>query len=88
MSNYTCDGCGEEFHGERVVFTTEATDATGLDVTVTKRWTTCPDCADQLFARIGRKAPWDDGDATVMAMPDDDDQVAAPLGGVSGPIGE
>lgn len=87
MSTYTCDGCDEQHGGERVVFTTEATDVTGLDVTVTKRWTTCPDCADELFATIGRKAPWDDGDATVMTLPDDDEHVAAPLGGVSGPIG-
>ncbi len=87
MSTYTCDGCGDEFDGERVVFTTEATDASGLDVTVTKRWTACPTCADQLFETIGRKPPWDAGDATVMTLPDDDDQLGAPLGGVSGPIG-
>ena len=86
MSTYTCDGCDRERSGERVVFTTEATDASGLDVAVTKRWTTCPTCADELVTRIGRKAPWDDGDATVMTLPDDDDDVAAPLGGVSGPI--
>lgn len=87
MSTYTCDGCGDEFDGERVVFTTEATDASGLDVAVTKRWTTCPTCADQLFETIGRKPPWDAGDATTMTLPDDADQLGAPVGGVSGPIG-
>lgn len=87
MPTYSCDGCGDEFGGERVVFTTEATDASGLDVTVTKRWTTCPACADQLFETIGRKPPWDAGDATAMTLPDDEDQLGAPLGGVSGPIG-
>lgn len=86
MSTFTCDGCQRELDGERVVFTTEATDHSGLDVTVTKRWTTCPKCADQLFETIGRKAPWDDGDATAMALPDDGDQLGVPLGGVAGPI--
>lgn len=87
MSRYTCDGCQEEHEAERVVFTTEATDASGLDVTVTKRWTTCPSCADQLFETIGRKAPWDAGDASVMSLPDEDDALGAPIGGVSGRIG-
>ena len=47
MTTFTCDGCSTESNGARVVFTTEATDATGLDVTVTKRWTTCPGCASK-----------------------------------------
>ena len=86
MTTFTCDGCSTETSGERVVFTTEATDASGLDVTVTKRWTTCPGCADDLFTTIGRKAPWDDGDATVLSLPHED-HLGATLGGVTGPIG-
>ncbi|MFA9428947.1 hypothetical protein [Egicoccus sp. AB-alg2] len=67
---FDCDGCGRQQDGRRVVFSTEATDETGLDVEVTKRWVTCPDCADEVFGRIGMRSPWDDADGRALTYPD------------------
>jgi DNA-directed RNA polymerase subunit RPC12/RpoP len=80
---YDCDRCGETFQGQRVVFTTEATDDHGADVAVGKRWVTCPDCGDEVFARIGMASPWADADGRTLAYPDDA-LVGAPLGGFPG----
>lgn len=85
MHAFTCDGCDRELSGERVVFSTEATDADGVDVTVAKRWVTCRTCADALFERIGRPSPWADDD-TVMVLPDDQ-PMGASLGGHLGRVG-
>jgi predicted RNA-binding Zn-ribbon protein involved in translation (DUF1610 family) len=69
---YTCDGCGQEHQGSRVVFTTEATDDRGVDVVVAKRWIVCPSCGEDVFARIGRPSPWAEGDVRTLAFPDSD----------------
>jgi hypothetical protein len=84
---YTCDSCEREASGRRVVFTTEATDDRGIDVTVAKRWVTCPVCADEVFSRLSMPSPWEPGDDRTVAYPDDDDLVAAHAGGFSGPLG-
>lgn len=76
MQGYHCDGCDEDKRGERVVFTTEATDDLGVDVTLTKRWTTCPTCADQVFERIGEPSPFQDVDHRTMVQPGE--ELAAP----------
>lgn len=78
---YTCDGCHEELGGRRVVYTTEATDEHGIDVEVTKRWVTCPDCGDEVFERLGRSSPWVSGDGRTLALPGDDDVIGAQAGG-------
>lgn len=70
--HYTCDGCGQDNLGRRVVFTTEATDDRGVDVVVAKRWVVCPACGEDVFARIGRPSPWAEGDVRTLAFPDDD----------------
>ncbi len=67
--DYQCDGCGEQRDGRRVVFTTEATDESGIDVEVAKRWTVCPRCADEVFERIDEPSPWSDEDFKTLAMP-------------------
>lgn len=77
---FTCDGCDEDKAGERVVFSTEATDETGIDVVLTKRWTVCPDCADQVFTRIGEPSPWSDEDAKTVVQPGED-STSAQVGG-------
>ncbi len=69
---YDCDGCGTSGEGRRVVFSTEATDDHGVDVDVTKRWVTCPACADDVFARLSMPSPWQDGDGRTLAYPGDD----------------
>jgi hypothetical protein len=69
--DFVCDGCQEPHRGRRVVFSTEATDDQGLDVEVAKRWVTCPACADDVFARIGRISPWDAADGRTLTYPDD-----------------
>jgi hypothetical protein len=81
---YTCDRCETTATGRRVAFVTEATDERGVDVTVQKRWVTCPSCADEVFGRIGMPSPFASGDGRTVAFPDDDDLVAAPLGGFAG----
>lgn len=77
---FMCDGCEEDKQGERVVFSTEATDDTGIDVVLTKRWTVCPDCADEVFTRIGEPSPWSDEDAKTVVQPGED-VTSSPLGG-------
>jgi hypothetical protein len=77
---YTCDGCEQQFEGARVVFSTEATDETGIDVVVTKRWTVCPGCADEVFTRIGEPSPWSDEDPRTVVQPGED-ATAAHLAG-------
>lgn len=69
---YTCDGCGQDQEGRRVVFSTEATDDRGVDVVVTKRWVVCPSCGEDVFTRIGRPSPWAEGDDRTLAYPGDD----------------
>lgn len=77
---YTCDGCDDTKSGERVVFSTEATDETGIDVVLTKRWTVCPDCADDVFTKIGEPSPWSDEDAKTVVQPGED-PMSMPVGG-------
>ena len=77
---YTCDGCDEQHGGARVVFSSEATDETGIDVVVTKRWTVCPDCADDVFTRIGEPSPWSDQDFKTVVQPGEE-PTGAHLGG-------
>lgn len=67
---FVCDGCDQELEGPRVVFTTEATDARGIDVVVAKRWTTCQDCAEEVFDRIGEPSPFSDEDFKTIVLPD------------------
>lgn len=69
---FTCDGCERELEGQRVVFTTEATDERGIDVEVAKRWVTCRSCADALFDRIDEPSPWSDEDAKTLVLPDEE----------------
>lgn len=69
---FTCDGCERELEGQRVVFTTEATDESGVDVEVAKRWVTCRNCADNLFARIDEPSPWSDEDSKTLVFPEDE----------------
>jgi hypothetical protein len=83
---YTCDRCETETTGRRVVFASEATDERGVDVTVAKRWVTCPACADDVFSRIGMPSPWSSGDGRTVANPEDDDLVAAHAGGFNGSL--
>ncbi len=75
-----CDGCDEAIGGSRVVFTSEATDETGIDVIVAKRWVVCPGCAQGVFNAIDEPSPWSDEDFKTMVMPDED-AMSAPLGG-------
>ncbi|MFT5222617.1 MAG: hypothetical protein ACI867_000922 [Glaciecola sp.] len=76
-----CDGCDEPITGSRVVFTSEATDRTGVDVIVTKRWGVCPPCAQRVFTAIDEPSPWSDEDFKTMVMPDEA-SMSGPLGGV------
>lgn len=82
---YTCDGCEQEQGGARVVFSSEATDDTGIDVVVAKRWTVCPGCADQVFTRIGEPSPWSDEDFKTLVHPGDE-AAGAHLGGFTAPL--
>lgn len=84
--SFTCDRCERQLDGPRVVFTTEATDASGIDVEVTKRWVTCRGCADALFDRIDEPSPWSDEDQKTVVLPDDE-AVSHHLGGVAPRIG-
>ncbi len=81
MSRPDCDGCDRTIDGSRVVFTTEATDETGVDVTVAKRWVVCPSCAQSVFDAIDEPSPWSDEDFKTMVLPDED-STAAQLGGL------
>ncbi|MEX0836438.1 MAG: hypothetical protein WD010_10125 [Nitriliruptor sp.] len=83
---YTCDRCDTTATGSRVVFTTEATDESGVDVSVEKRWVTCPGCADEVFTRLSMPSPFASGDGRTVAFPDDDGLVAAHAGGYAGKI--
>ncbi len=67
--SFDCDGCNERMEGSRVVFSSEATDETGIDVQLTKRWTVCPDCADEVFTSIGEPNPWADVDFKTVVQP-------------------
>lgn len=80
---FVCDGCGQQRDGARVVFTTEATDGSGIDVTVLKRWVTCPSCADEVFSRLEMPSPWDEIDGRTLAYPDDG-PLASQAGGYTG----
>lgn len=71
-----CDGCDELIDGPRVVFTSEATDATGVDVLVAKRWVVCPPCAAGVFTAIDEPSPWSDEDFKTMVMPDEESMSA------------
>jgi hypothetical protein len=70
--SFVCDGCENELEGPRVVFSTEATDARGIDVVVAKRWIACKDCADDVFERIGEPSPWSDEDFKTLVLPDEE----------------
>ena len=77
---FQCDGCDEEQSGARVVFTSEATDATGIDVVVTKRWTVCTACAEWVFEQIDEPSPWSDEDFKTVVQPGEEPE-GAQLGG-------
>lgn len=77
---YLCDGCDQHLGGARVVFSSDATDETGIDVIVTKRWTVCPSCADDVFTRIGEPSPWSDEDFKTLVQPGEE-ATGAHLGG-------
>ena len=77
----SCDGCERGIDGSRVVFTSEATDETGVDVVVAKRWVVCPSCAQGVFDAIDEPSPWSDEDFKTMVLPDED-AASAPLGGL------
>lgn len=83
---FECDGCGQTLQGPRVIFTTEATDDSGVDVVVAKRWVTCRTCADDLFDRIGEPSPWSDEDAKTMVLPDEE-LTSQHMGGYARPLG-
>lgn len=78
--SYQCDGCDQPQSGPRVVFSSEATDDTGIDVVVTKRWTVCPGCAEWVFERIEEPSPWSDEDFKTVVQPGEE-AGSAPLGG-------
>lgn len=82
---FECDGCQKTMDGARVVFTTEATDETGVDVEVMKRWVTCRSCADDLFTRIEEPSPWSDEDSKTMVLPEDE-AVSQQMGGYAARI--
>ena len=82
---YTCDRCRQQDRGRRVVFTTEATDPSGADVAVAKRWVTCPACAEDLFAQLAMPSPFTDGDERVVRFPDEG-LVAGYAGGYAGAL--
>ena len=81
---YTCDGCNRDHAGPRVVFSSEATDETGIDVVVAKRWTVCPPCADDVFSRIDEPSPWSDEDFKTLVQPGEE-PTGAQLGGYAPP---
>lgn len=83
---FECDGCREQVEGARVVFSTEATDPSGVDVVVAKRWVTCQPCADDLFERIGEPSPWSDEDSKTLVMPDEE-SASQHMGGFTSRIG-
>ena len=83
---FECDGCRQAVEGARVVFTTEATDPSGVDVVVAKRWVTCQPCADDLFERIGEPSPWSDEDFKTMVMPDEE-SASQHMGGFTSRMG-
>jgi hypothetical protein len=83
---YTCDRCERDTTGRRVAFTTEATDASGVDVTVEKRWVTCPTCADEVFSRLSMPSPWEASDGRTVAFPEDAGLVAVHAGGFAGAL--
>lgn len=76
---FHCDACAETCEGQRVVVSTEATDANGVDVVVAKRWVLCRSCGDEIFVRIGEASPWDDSDFKTLVLPDEE-----PVGGHMG----
>ncbi len=80
--SFECDGCGQVLQGPRVVFSTEATDASGVDVVVAKRWIACRDCADDVFERIDEPSPWSDEDFKTLVLPEDE-ATSQPMGGYS-----
>ena len=82
----TCDRCQRDDVSVRVVFTTEATDPSGIDVTVAKRWVTCPPCADAVFSTLSMPSPFSDADGCTVAFPDDEGLVAGQLGGFAGAL--
>ena len=84
--SFTCDSCERELDGPRVVFTSEATDASGIDVEVAKRWVTCRSCADALFERIDEPSPWSDEDAKTMVLPAEE-SASQHMGGVASAFG-
>lgn len=67
---FICDGCNRELQGQRVVFSTEATDERGVDVILAKRWTTCRDCAEEVFDAIDEPSPFSDEDFKTLVLPD------------------
>ena len=83
MTAYTCDSCDEEIQGARVLVTTDATDARGVNVVVSKRWHLCQPCAERIADRIGEPSPWQGGDAKTIVLPDDD-TITQHLGGYGG----
>ena len=47
---------------------------------VTKRWTVCPSCADDVFTRIDEPSPWSDEDFKTVVQPGEE-PTSAHLGG-------
>ncbi len=67
-----CDQCDVELDGQRVLISTEATDDSGVDVEVAKRWTLCRSCADDVFEKVGESSPWEDNDFKTVVLPDEE----------------
>lgn len=70
--SFVCDGCGQDKQGQRVVFSTEATDEHGVDVVLAKRWTTCRSCAEDVFDAINEPSPFSDEDFKTLVLPDEE----------------
>jgi hypothetical protein len=80
VAKVACDGCENQIEDGRVTITTEATDAHGVDVEVTKRWVLCRECSETVFTKIGEPPPWVDDDFKTVVLPDEEPTGAQPGG--------
>jgi ribosomal protein S27AE len=66
---FECGRCHDEFAGRRLRIEQNATDDTGLQTVVEKRWTLCPECAETVMSQVGEVSPWSQDGRTVI-LPD------------------
>ncbi|MCA1822709.1 MAG: hypothetical protein ABR520_10765 [Mycobacteriales bacterium] len=70
---FECARCREEHSGRRLLIEQNATDDSGLQTVVEKRWTLCPPCAEAIMALVGEVSPWHSDSRTVV-LPDSYDE--------------